>query len=419
MQSGVISKRKNKYAQVFSTPFGWARAFPMQKKSDAHEALSTLFKRDGVPNSLVMDGSKEQTLSKFRTKCRESDCHVKQVEPYSPWSNSCEGTIKMAKLAAGRDLRRSKCPKVLWDDCIERQSYIRSFTAHDIYDLKGETLECLINGETPDISEFAESKWYEWVKFRDAQVAFPDDNFVLARYLGPSFDIGPAMTAKLLKENGEYVHRSTYRGLTEDEIKDPLEIKARELFDIAINDRLGAEATIADFSKEELDVETPINPLYEDDCDKNLPHVPDRDDIEDDHYDQYIGSDVLLPLGDKFKTGRVTGRKRNADGKETGTANPNSILDSREYIIEFPDGAEAEYSANVIAENMYAQCDIDGHQHLILDAIVDYKKDANAIAMTDRYQIIKGRKYLRKTTKGKLKKKRATTAHKFGYTTTV
>ena len=120
MQSGVISKRKNKYAQVFSTPFGWARAFPMQKKSDAHEALSILFKRDGVPNSLVMDGSKEQTLSKFRTKCRESDCHVKQVEPYSPWSNSCEGTIKMAKLAAGRDLRRSKCPKVLWDDCIER-----------------------------------------------------------------------------------------------------------------------------------------------------------------------------------------------------------------------------------------------------------------------------------------------------------
>ena len=109
---------------------------------------------------------------------------------------------------------------------------------------------------------------------------------------------------------------------------------------------------------------------------------------------------MLLPLGDKFKTGRVTGRKRNADGKETGTANPNSILDSREYIIEFPDGAEAEYSANVIAENMYAQCDIDGHQHIILDAIVDYKKDANAIAMTDRYQIIKGRQYLRKTTKG-------------------
>ena len=128
--------------------------------------------------------------------------------------------------------------------------------------------------------------------------------------------------------------------------------------------------------------------------------MPDREDIEDDHYDQYIGSDVLLPLGDSFKTGHVTNRKRNADGKAMGTANSNPILDSREYIVEFPDGAEAEYSANVIAESMYAQCDIDGNQHLILDAIVDYKTDANAIAMTDRYQIIKGRKYLRKTTKG-------------------
>ena len=70
--------------------------------------------------------------------------------------------------------------------------------------------------------------------------------------------------------------------------------------------------------------------------------MPDREDIEDDHYDQYIGSDVLLPLGDTFKTGHVTNRKRNADGKAMGTANPNPILDSREYIVELPDGAEAE-----------------------------------------------------------------------------
>ena len=65
----------------------------------------------------------------------------------------------------------------------------------------------MVCGETPDISEFASYKWYEWIKFRDQQVAFPHDNFVLGRYLGPSFDIGPAMTAKILKKNGEYVHQ--------------------------------------------------------------------------------------------------------------------------------------------------------------------------------------------------------------------
>ena len=102
-----------------------------------------------------------------------------------------------------------------------RQSHIRSFTAHDIYSLQGEVPETLVSGETPDISEFASFQWYEWVKFRDQQVSFPHNNFVLGRYLGPSFGIGPAMTAKILKKNAEYVHRSTYRSLTDDELNDP------------------------------------------------------------------------------------------------------------------------------------------------------------------------------------------------------
>ena len=141
-------------------PFGWVRAFAMPKKSCAHEALSLLFKREGVPSTMVMDGSKEQTLGKFATKCRQAGCHVKQTEPYSPWSNSCEVTIKECKAAAGRDLRASKCPKKLWDDCLERRAFIRSFTAHDIYSLMGEVPDTLVNGESPDISEFSQFKWY-------------------------------------------------------------------------------------------------------------------------------------------------------------------------------------------------------------------------------------------------------------------
>ena len=58
-QSVVISKIGNKYCQFFSLLFGWVRAFPMPKNSCAHETLSLLFKRDGVPNTMIMDGSKE------------------------------------------------------------------------------------------------------------------------------------------------------------------------------------------------------------------------------------------------------------------------------------------------------------------------------------------------------------------------
>jgi hypothetical protein len=53
--------------------------------------------------------------------------------------------------------------------------------------------------------------------FRDQPVAFPDDNPVLGRYLRPAIDVGPALTTKTLKANGEVVYRSAYRALTDVE----------------------------------------------------------------------------------------------------------------------------------------------------------------------------------------------------------
>ena len=93
--------RKSKYAQVFVTSFGWTRVYPMQKKSDAHHGLSLLLQRDGAPQTIVMDGSKEQTLGLFRRKCREAGTQIKQTEPHSPWQNAAEGGIREVKRGAG------------------------------------------------------------------------------------------------------------------------------------------------------------------------------------------------------------------------------------------------------------------------------------------------------------------------------
>jgi hypothetical protein len=40
-----------------------------------------------------------------------------------------------------------------------------------------------------------------------------------------------------------------------------------------------------------------------------------------------------------------------------GRANANVMMDTRTYEIDFPDGRSDEYTTNMIAENMYAQCD--------------------------------------------------------------
>ena len=71
------------------------------------------------------------------------------------------------------------------------------------------------------------------------------------------------------------------------------------------------------------------------------------------------------------------------------------------YDVQFPDGQIREYSANIIADNMYAQVDSEGFSHSILDSIVDYKKEHNAIDKADKYIYTKSKqRRLRKSTAG-------------------
>ena len=90
MFARTTGQQGNKCAQVYSTSFGWCRAHPMTSKGEAHESLSLLFQRDGVPPTMIFDGSQEQTHGNFKRKLREADCHRRQTEPYSPWQNAAE-----------------------------------------------------------------------------------------------------------------------------------------------------------------------------------------------------------------------------------------------------------------------------------------------------------------------------------------
>ena len=55
------------------------------------------------------------------------------------------------------------------------------------------------------------------------------------------------MTAKILKANGEVVHRSTYRSLTDEEIANKSEQDEREKFDKLVHERYGMPMEAADF----------------------------------------------------------------------------------------------------------------------------------------------------------------------------
>ena len=143
---------------------------------------------------MVMDGALEQVQGKFRRKCRQATVHVKQTEPHTPWSNAAESAIRELKHGLGREMVQSSAPRCLWDHCLERESYIHSHTALDIFSLNGQVLEIIVSGETTDISPFALFKWYEWVMHHDTSIPFPKEQLVLGQDLSPTFDISPAMT---------------------------------------------------------------------------------------------------------------------------------------------------------------------------------------------------------------------------------
>ena len=139
----------------------------MEKKGDAHETLSLLFKRDGMPHKMVMDGPKDNTLGSFRNKSQEADCHIKQTEPYSPWQLQAEGNIRYMNKGAGMKMVQAGAPKRIWDNALKFEAYVRSHTSLDVYIIQVEVPDTVMLGGTSDISQFCEHGFYDWVMFRD------------------------------------------------------------------------------------------------------------------------------------------------------------------------------------------------------------------------------------------------------------
>ena len=89
------SIRNYKYAQVFATKEFFIEVIPIQRKSNAGDALQTFVQKFGVPEILRYDGSKEQVGkgTKFQAMIRKYNIKGKLGEPYRPNQNPAEGVI--------------------------------------------------------------------------------------------------------------------------------------------------------------------------------------------------------------------------------------------------------------------------------------------------------------------------------------
>ena len=151
----------------------------------------------------------------------------------------------------------------------------------------------------------------------------------------------------------------------------------------------------------EEDYSTPEYELYEDDDGDGVPHAKECEgEPTPITYDTYIGAEVVLPKGNDMVSGTFKSTVKDFEGQLIGKADKNPILYTRVYNVEFSDGEVAEMGANIIAECMYAQCDIEGDQYRFMDHIVDHKKENKVVSKDNQDVTLNGKTYKQSTTSG-------------------
>ena len=398
--SKAKSTRGNKCCQAFISDKGFMAVYPMKTPSQFEEALHLFCKEIGVPVTLVADPHPSQTKGSVRRFCDQVGTTLRLLEKSTQWANRAELYIGLLKEAVRKDMRASNAPMVLWDYCIQRRAKIHNVTPRNLFQNDGLAPFTATFGVQDDISNICNFGWCEWVYYRDHGI-FPINKEKLGKVLGPLKNEGNEMAQAILTHNGKIIPHRTIHHLKTSTLK-----KKRELFDEEIRKKLG-DATI--FPSKPL--ATDFVPYSNNETDPTeIILVEDQDPLdskgspmfESPITDYLIHSEIYLPQGEKMRAAKVLRRSRNEDGEIVDTHNEKPLLmNTLVCDVEFPDGEVREYSANILAENMYAQVDADGHTHTMLDSIIDYSKNGYVVSKEDGYVITKrGRRHRRMTTAG-------------------
>jgi hypothetical protein len=402
------STRGNTCAQIFTNGSGYSLFYPLERKQHAHRALTKTIQDVGIMRDLTVDGAGEvnDRKSDWGQIVKEYRINQRTTEPHSPWQNKAEAEIREVKKGIRRATRRTGSPFRLWDYCGQWVSAIRRLTAHDVPTLEGRVPAELIEGNTPDISEYAQFDWYQPVWYVDPAVSFPTDNKKLGRWIGVAHDVGAPLTSWILPASGRPVARSTVSPFTEEDAMTPAHAGDLVELDRAIAEKIGnkrpSKEVEQDFNKLHPEIPDDIF-LPEKETEPYEPEaaMPEADEYTPETFDKYISAEVMLPVGGDLKRAKVTARKQDDNGNPVGLAHNNPILDTRLYEVEFPDGSTDAFSANVIAESMYSQIDDEGHSYQLLQEIIDHKSDGNAVVKDDGFtEQPDGTRMPRMTTKG-------------------
>jgi hypothetical protein len=393
--SKVKSINGNVCAQVY-TNGRYTRVFPMTSKSSENiaQTLNDFVDDVGIPNTLICDLATEQVgphtpmmkeIRKLRIKLHNSE------KGRSSQNHRAETEIRELKRRWKARMVERQVPPRLWDYGIVYVSEILSITARSKDGRPGMEE---VKGETIDISEWLDFEFYDYVWYWDEKkMDMTQAQRLVGRWLGIAHRIGSNMTYWILTKSGKVIARSTVQHITTTDMAQPAIQDSVRVFDTAVSQRFAD----ANFQQAEPDVfyleDEPANddivndpniPMDEEYGDMIPEPKPDVDDVET--YDKYLNAEFIVNRsdGDAIKA-RVRKRMRSDTGELIGRQHTNPLFDTREYECVLDDGTIERYTANIIAENLYSQCDSEGQSMKVLDEIVDHRSDNSAITIADGY----------------------------------
>lgn len=382
----------HKAAQIYSHKAGFTTTYDLIKVDGPSigQTLNDFINDWGIPDKLTFDGAMAQkghdTLFMKIVRKANIDYHIS--EPRRPNQNPSEAAIREVKKRLYRLMIKKRVPRRLWNFALRWICETGNVTVTSSHYAQGRTPLEIVTGETPDISEYFDFGFYDWVTFKSNGGVGGEE---IGRWLGVSHRVGPLMSYWILPKSGIPISCTTVQRMPVDMFSKDETQKAIADYEKGLEKRL--EAASADLSKHPQPENMPqshIMSLDDEDPDfleefmriRNNEDVPygEDDDIEVTE-DPYLQMEFSLPRGEDGAPVHYAVKQRviDGDGKPKGVRTNNYMTDTAEYVVADLDGNEEIVTANVIAENLLAQTDDEGHRHMLLDEILDLQSDKDAV----------------------------------------
>jgi hypothetical protein len=387
----VKSLRGNVASQIYFHKCGFATGYHMSKADDSAvgPTLGSFISEYGVPERLTVDGAAVQIgrNTKFMDTIRRNEINYHVSHPRRPNENPAEGGIREIKRRIYRIVQKYGVPMRLWDYVLDYAVGTMNVMTNSSRYSNGRTPLEVVSGITPDITEYLDFPFYSWVYFRANAGLGPTE---IGRWLGISHRTGPLMTYWVLPRSGRPISCDTVQRVTNAEMQTDVTRAEMNAWTDATKPVLEAKSSIIESGLEAVQPDKVFD--LESESDEFLSTfsttvqnalVPQDEETSEGlgEQDPYVDMEIGLRKGgeDELLRARVRKRALDDEGNPIGRAHSNPLLDTREYEVEYADGERETLTANILAENILAQVDEDGHRQLLLDEIVEHRTLPDAI----------------------------------------